>query len=299
MSKFLKKIVEKKKVSIIPLIHERVAGYEKARSIKIIHASEVTKDEDEAFCPRQYALMDLTKKKGKDRFISTALRITFDVGRNTQKMFNEKWLKDKMVGDWQCSSCKSERSMCKKPKGHCGKSGIYCNWEYEEPRVTSTVTGVSCGLDALLDLDQDKLVLTEVKSMKGEDFKKLEAPLAEHRLRTQLYLDSVADSDLKDKVNSNWAIILYVSKAYGNKVAPSILGGVHDDHFSPFKEFIIKADPEAIKMYKRKALAVKKFREEDAGIPLGICKTTLEKRAKYCPMIKECFSGMYPGTQDW
>ena len=76
---FLKKLADKQSGSLVQMLHERIAGMRKARPLHKIHASDLTYEKRE-FCPREYALTDITGKKRGDEFISTALQTTFDNG---------------------------------------------------------------------------------------------------------------------------------------------------------------------------------------------------------------------------
>ena len=76
--KFLKKEKEKKRKSLKLLLHKSIAKNHKARSNKILHASDLTKDD---FCAREFALYRKLEKQPPDQFVGTSLRLTFDYGR--------------------------------------------------------------------------------------------------------------------------------------------------------------------------------------------------------------------------
>lgn len=289
---FLKKLGDKNQTSIVQMLHERLAGMRKARPLKHVHASDLTHDSRE-FCPREYALTDLTHKKRPDEFISTALQTTFDNGSEIQARLNNDWLTDVMVGDWQCGSCGDTAKLCKKPKMSCGKSGIRCNWQYEEHRIVSPVSGISCGIDAMIDINKTRLKMVEVKTMAQDAFKTLAAPKAEHRIRTRLYMRCAREAGLSDIINTDSAKVLYISRGYGVKATPLPLPiGRMDAPFSPFKEFDVKANDESLDDLVELATQVKTFRETGL-MPSGVCKNYACERAKGCPVVKECFSGKY------
>ena len=100
-------------LSIIDRLRGTVGGYEKARPYKKIHASEVTKDN---FCPRKVALMDLSGKKLRDEFISTALKATFDVGNAISEVYRTNWAAQWTYGHWECRRCGEVKTFCTKPK---------------------------------------------------------------------------------------------------------------------------------------------------------------------------------------
>ena len=103
--KFLKTGTEmsKKSVGIKGLLEKHVGGFEKARSKKEIHASDLTKDVE--YCPREQRLMELTEKKQKDQWITFPLRLTFDEGNVRQGLLNNKYLANWMAGEWICDDC--------------------------------------------------------------------------------------------------------------------------------------------------------------------------------------------------
>jgi len=298
--KFAKKISLGKDVSVKTLIHQRVPGMEPPRSTHTIHASDLT-NEDKEFCPRAIILMDIAKKKGRATFIGTSLRLTYDLGRRLQDDFNNVWLSDVMHGNWLCISCKGFKTDCTKPMGHCGKTGITCNWMYREPRFMDGESGLDGGIDGVVDVGESKLRMVETKTIEKDGFGALKAPLSEHRLRTNLYLRLIAldGRDFAKKINTQVGHLLYICKGFGKKDEEIVKKkGVRDAAFSPFKEYKIKRDDSATDLLIAKARAVTVGRKS-GGVPCGICKTSMEKRAKICPVIKECWSGKYPAKVKW
>jgi hypothetical protein len=136
--------------------------------------------------------------------------------------------------------------------------------------------------------------IVEIKSMANDEFKSLHAPLTEHRLRTQLYLEILNDADLPsymENVSRDTAIILYCQKGYGVKLTAPVIDG--DYPFSPFKEFFVKRDTEAVTPFLESAGAVLDFRRS-GKMPSGVCPTSFCGRAQKCPVVSECFGGNYP-----
>lgn len=275
------------------LIHANVGGYEKPRPKHNIHASELT-NQDRDFCPRQYVLMDTYPVIDKARHIDTALETTFHEGRDKQARFNNEWLRDRMVGDWKCTSCGKVEKFTTAPGG-CSDAKMRCRWEYEEVRILDAITGASGGLDGLVMLKQgEKLRLVEVKIMDKDMFKKLVAPLAEHKTRTQLYLRLIARSKQPwaKQIDTKEASVLYIMRGFGMK----------DDNgdFSPFKEYTVVRDHKSVEEYASMAHAVTTARREpERGTPCGICKTLMAERAATCPVAKPCFSSKHPATITW
>lgn len=288
----------KKEVSIKNMIHSRLAGWEPPRPHGTIHASDLMKDVE--YCPREAAFMDLGLAKKKDSFIGTALRITFDHGRSMETNLRNNWLRDAVVGNWKCSVCGHVHELFgKAPKVKC-KCG-YHQWEYDEVRFLSPTSGISGGLDILVDVGETKLRIVELKSIDKDEFKKLEAPLAEHKFRTSLYLRLADESDqhISERVNTKSAHILYVSKSFGFKDETLKAAGIKDSPFSPFKEFVIPRNDEITDTPVAKARVLHSWRKHKQGMPCGVCPNGLIKRAQSCTAVGPCFSGAYQATLTW
>jgi hypothetical protein len=294
------KSIQNKKplISVKGELHKIIPHVEKGRSLNIVHASDVVKSD---WCPRKVALMQELKVKPPTSFIGTSLQTTFDDGRDFESQLTNKWLKLKVVGGWHCLSCNDVKINCKYPKGHCGRRGITCNWVYTEAVFTSVECGVSCSIDLLLDLNQSKLLLIETKIIVKDTFKKLEAPVAEHRLRTSLYLRLIAESGtlFSCSVNTNKAYILYKSRGFGIKDTEiRKYPGVKDASFSPFKEFIIKRNDEDTQNIVNRARCLLGFKNKK-GYPGGVCPSIHCDTANKCPVRQSCFSGDFPVQLTW
>lgn len=287
--KFLKDAHEQAfapKMSIINRLIDGLGGYEPARSHEVVHASDITK---ESFCPRQTALLDLTKGKKKDEWIEPAMRVTFDTGNVMADLFREKWGSGWVYGDWECVRCGAQRTFCVKPVCPCpAAKGLMCSWRYREMNFVSKTYDVSGSLDSVCDLGSPQLFVTELKIIAPTEFEKIVAPLPEHRIRTSLYLKLVEDSNsaYKIRLNLQKAKVLYISRAYGKK---------HDKYgqILPFKEFDVARDDKALGPALEKAKKVKEWRTLKK-MPAGVCATSADKLAKQCSMCSFCFSGKYP-----
>lgn len=273
------------KFSIIDLVQKNVGGFKPERSHKEVHASDITKED---FCPREYAMLDLTNGKKKDVYIPTALQTTFDMGEAVAGLTREKWVAKAAVGNWYCPKCGEHRSFTRHPGNGCVKSK-HCPWQYEEVKFESKTYGFTGSLDLIVDLGAPKYFVTELKIMAPDQFEKLLAPLAEHRIRTSIYMQLIEDSGspYAPSINVERARILYVSRGYGKKNQQA------GEEIIPLKEFEIVRDDLTSQPYLNKALEVKKFREHGV-IPAGICATPQDTRAKKCGACKACFSGAYP-----
>lgn len=286
------------KNSVKHLLHKHLSGYEDGRSLKLIHASELTKPE--GLCPRMYALADLVKAQPKDEWLSASSAMTFQIGRDQEKNIVQ-WFADmgKAVCHWKCIACGTLHEFQLRPHA-CKECGTK-RFDHKEVRFESAVTGASCGIDLLLVFGEQKLRPIEIKTIDKEEFKALKAPLAEHRWRTQLYLRIIDESShhTSKTIGTAEATILYVSKGGFGCLDPELKKwGLHED-FSPFKEFTVKRDDAATDALAARSKVVKDFRDGKVGMPCGVCASSMSKRAMGCPVKKECFSGEYPATYDW
>lgn len=287
MMDFLQKAINdaKKPASIIPLLDNHLSGYRKARGFKSIHASSLTREQTE-FCPREVALIDILGIKQKDEYISTSLQVAFDQGESLHQLARNTWLRGSAIGSWKCSHCKTILAFRKAPKHNCAVCGGK-NWDYLEENFISQTCDASGSLDILIDVGQPKYLLTEIKTMDKDQFKKLLAPLAEHRIRTNFYMWLVRDSGRieSEVINTDFAKVLYISKAYGSKN--------DEGQISPFKEFEVAYEPKILQPYIDKALKIKNFR--GIGImPDRICPTSFVGRVKSCTCPKDCWSQQFP-----
>jgi hypothetical protein len=278
------------KMSIIHRLKMNVGGTTPARSMAEVHASDATKPD---FCPRHWALMDTLAKTKKNEYLSTALAATFDMGNATADLVKEHWLGDSSIGNWKCKTCGDQRTFCSKPEAGCKKQ-LGCNWRYVEMVFDSVYSGITGSIDVMVELGSMKVVPTELKIIKVEDFEALKTPLAEHSLRTKLYLKLISDSTsvYKDRINLHEAHVLYVSRGYGKKNLD------HNGEILPFKEYVVARDDAAVMPLMHNARQIKIFREDEKHpMPSGICTLPTDKYAKGCSTCGACFSGNYPAAQ--
>ncbi len=296
---FLKRSVDKVgKLIIKDLLHSKVGGSEPARGQQTIHASDLTKQNNQwgvGYCPREVRLREVMPDAPKrpPQFLPVATAVTFNEGRDKQKRLNEDWLVDIMYGDWVCLSCTVRREFCLRPEEIDDEYQHVHVWQYEEPRIIDYISKTSGGLDAIVDVGREKLHIIECKIMKADDFKSLVAPLSEHRVRTKLYLRQVAGSRQKfaKKIETDYAHILYIMRGHGCKQ--------EDGRISPFKEFIVERDDAEVQHYIGMAHALTLSRQDDKIFPAGVCNTQMDSRAVKCPLSKVCFSSKFTGNITW
>jgi len=276
---FLKNVV--KKTSIVSLLHGSMSAYDKHRGIDEVHASDMTRAEE--FCPKEYAIHHTIGKAKKGFAIAAPMRHTFDMGVDIGNRVCNEYLVEFALGDWKCASCNAVRSFQKKPKTGCDRQDVNCNWRYEEVRLK--IPPITCGFDLFLDVGKPKARLIELKTIIKEKFVELKAPLAEHRLRTNLYLRMIAESPLEDRVETDIGHVLYIAKSYGN-------WNPDEGILTPFKEYGVERDDTQTDAMVARAAEYKTYRET-GKIPKRICASATCKRAKTCKVVQECFSGKF------
>jgi hypothetical protein len=291
-AKFKKASELKSEQGLKYLLHKELAVTDPPRSIKTLHASELTR-EDIEFCPRERAFLLRDGDNRKDGRLGTSLNVTFQVGRFYEEMVRDKWLRKYALGNWKCLACDHLHEYQTVPEtcDNCSMDGDVCL--YLEPRAYSPEYDCSCGIDMLLWKDEI-LTPVEIKTIDKDQFRELHAPLSEHRKRTQFYLDLLSHSTWMDfdvKLNLDFGYLLYCCKGFG--FADNMEGrqGISDAKFSPFKEYKVKrGDGKALQSVYAKALAVKKFHTDGVVPKREICPTITCKRAKRCTYRETCFS---------
>ena len=299
MVSFLKKVAKMApEGSVKYLLHTHLSGFSSGRPLLKVHASALTKPE--GLCPRMYALSDVTKAEPPDEYLTASQFMTFQIGRDQEENIVN-WFADmgRAICHWKCVGCGTVHEFCSRPV-KCKTCGVKA-FKPKEVRFESAVSGASCGIDMLVNLGQGKLRPIELKTMDKEEFKALKAPLAEHRLRTRLYLRII--SEAKEPwgklVNQKEANILYVSKGGFGCADDELAKWGLSEKFSPFKEYKITRDDSETDALSDRAKVVKDFREKKIGMPHGLCPTAMHKRSHGCPMKGACFSGKYPPKHDW
>lgn len=296
-----KKDQESAQDSIRLHLHNALANKQKARPTKRVHASEMWKSDmfgqSGEFCPREYALLDILEKRRPDEYIKTCSQMVFHFGHHVADIVIQALAeKGKAVGHWKCQYCEHLYKFQKRPR-ECSECE-HDKFDYIECRFKSKETDMSCGVDLLVPTLSGKHRIVELKSIKDEEFKKLEAPLQEHKRRTNLYMRIVEDSKgtRSKKINTQEAVVLYVSKGgYGCKDSNLHKEGITDGPFSPFKEFLVKRDDTVTQVKWEHTRTLKEWREGKRPMMKGLCPTRVCGRAQSCSVVEACFSGKWQG----
>jgi hypothetical protein len=279
--------------SVKRVLHHVMRDVQDHRGWLPIHASDITKEGNEEFCPRQVVLHLIDGDMPNKQSISTCTQFMFDLGRFIESLVRDKYLRDYVFGHWICDSCGAETDTPMMFPGSCGCGSTAIT--YKELNLKRFGIA-SCGVDMLVRLPGDeKFTLYEIKSLERKYFEELMGPKSEHLNRTRLYLGFAGDDpELKDIVHLDHAKILYVCKGWGKKENIDLMDGVREK-FTPFVEFDVKASPETVEYYDKRIIPVKEFYDKGV-VPSGICKTPNSPRAKYCPKKSTCFSA-YPAGE--
>lgn len=275
------------------LLHGHLAGSRPGRSRKRVHASDLTRSPE--WCPREQALLDVLGGGPRDEWLGTCEVLSYDVSRAVQDLVTGYFADmGRAWGPWRCRHCRRVTHVGP-PVSHCPECdrGLLA---YREPRFRSAVSGISCGIDLLVDVGEPLLRAVEVKALKLDDYKAVVAPLAEHRDRTNLYLRILSESDSPhaERVDHDVASVLYVAKAGWGQHDRTLRG---DKPFRPFKEFEVRRRDEDTQLYTDRARAYAITFREEGTMPEGVCPTSFCERAKACRVSAPCFSGDHPAGQ--
>jgi hypothetical protein len=273
------------KRDLVNVLIKNMGRHYPERSHKTVHASDVTKP---GFCPRQYRLMDVLGLERPDRYVPPALQATFDVGNMTARLVTDEWMGQSVIGHWECVRCTKERLWEKKPQKTQCAAGGHCQWTYKEVQFVHSQSGMSGSIDMMADLGQSVVTAVELKIIKPEDFASIVGPLAEHRVRTRVYLKLIAEStsQFRHCVDTSHAKVMYVSRGFGKKHAETGM-------ILPFKEYDVLRDDQSVQPYFDLAQSVADARKTQKMITFKPCDSLGCSQAKACPVVQQCFSGEY------
>lgn len=274
-------------------LHKQLSTIEAGRPLDRVHASDVTLPG--GICARMYALHDVMHSEPPSRSMSASQAATFRLGHMVEEeIIRQLNAAGVALTNWLCASCGVIEEMTTEPP-QCDTCGCR-HFNPTNHRYVSLKTGISASVDVHADLGDGKLTLCETKSIDKDEFKKLEAPIAEHRLRTNLYLRTVAESNspYKSKVHLTHGIVLYQSKGGFGCKDPTVAAWGFDDNFSPWKEYVVKRNDLDTDPLLDEPMKVKRFREGDRVVPTRVlCNALHDSRAARCPQRRVCFNPSY------
>lgn len=190
---------------------------------------------------------------------------------------------DRRYGWWRCLACGTTRYFGKPPKKpceHCKASAAAT--VYQEHGIILRKPLVVSGHPDMFCMSEEELLrVAEIKTMEGDAFDKLVAPVIDHVWQLQTYMWAAPlDKKLPVKIDSGVGYIFYVTKR-GRK------------DFFPLKCFPVAWDRGLVMRIKEKlSLYTKGIEQYPKNLPAPIdeCKDKhwSSWRAKNCVALQEC-----------
>jgi len=231
-------------------------------------------------CPRESVLgfrheLELQTRLGIQQ------RTTFDLGnafhewmQNTPAYFG-----NRRVGWWQCMACGHVRfGYPPKAKCQCGAAVKAIRYKEHYMRLDNPL--VSGHPDLFYAVTKDDVRVMELKTVNGDEFKKLTAPLSDHVFQVNGYMHYLRmDKTLPIRLNGDTAFIIYASKQ-------------HTVTTIPYKAFLIKRSAEIVAVIEKMLEEFTQGINDTAYLPslLAECEQTGWNcaRARRCPVLDYC-----------
>lgn len=236
----------------------------------LIHATSAL---DSDFCPRENWIM---RDEGTTNYRSAtgAMRIVWALGRAAETHVRNQLLaqfSSRAVGRWSCD-CGSDSSVGLLDLNlTCSRCGSKLNHYNEESVEFGGIVG---NADFVLQDDDGREVVFEVKSMKKEHFESLQSPLPDHirQAKTYIYLRSHNGRSVDPRPR-----LIYVAKDYSTT-------GVYKE----FRSVSANLDnPEAF--FRAMLEEVSEAIGESIPSRLPVCPSVESPRAKRCSCVSSCF----------
>jgi len=238
-------------------------------------------------CPRRYALQILSGETGL-KPVREQDRIVWAIGRavedHIRTQFARAVKRRGVIGKWRCACGATKREGPYSPAEKCGTCGRGLN-VYREITLFDHDYRIAGNPDILyLRPDNHKVRTVEIKSIKRENFDKLEVPQATHVVQASVYrrLGLINEMPMDDQVS-----IVYGSKDY------SFRG-------SAYKEFHVDPTPDdQLDLMWQSAMEVKDYLnlyDPESGtrptLPprLAACTSVKSPMAKQCEQCGSCFA---------
>lgn len=272
-------------------------GFWSEKKIGIPRASSIDK-----VCIRCCVLMAKNPIVKAKEYVSGDLNLIFEWGnafhssaQNTPALIKDKYRR----GWYQCQACEkilgfggvpSKTFECKYCKAK--RSAIIYYEHKMEVNKPFYLTGHP---DLFVELIENELTITELKTMSGKEFKALEKPLAEHVIQVTSYMIGMPHDESKlvipkkYKINTESAIIIYVTKEAISK------------DIKPRKAFRVKRNKVFEGMIMEKLMSFKKgFENYPKDLPecepLCIRNNFQSGTSKDCPAINLCKNAFFKGN---
>lgn len=236
-------------------------------------------------CMRAYALGNLKKLKAKE-FISFSRQLTFDIGNAIHEWLQNSpdYFGDQRRGYWKCLSCNYVTYFSKPRVTPCPKCGANPTaFKYEEALlILREPYNISGHPDLFIEPEHapGSMRIVEFKTMDGDKFASLKAPLVEHMWQVNAYMWMCQEDPIliPTNIDSQLAYIVYISK----KEKQGML---------PMKTFLVKRNLEIITEIKEKlAVFNQAIKAKQPPEPLLECiKTGFNGwSSRYCPVKEHC-----------
>lgn len=192
-------------------------------------------------CIRAHVIATKFNVEGKQR-LTAGERLTFAIGdlvhswvQNTSDV-----LGDNRYGWWKCEACGARSGFGGPRRRKCKNCGAKSETvKYEEVHIKTGPPFPCSGHPDMFIMKQGRLRLLEIKTMNGEDFKKLLMPLATHQWQIQFYMMACKqDPQIGKFIDPTVGYVLYIPKAH-----------IRD---SPYKMFVVERDKAILDAIKLK-----------------------------------------------
>lgn len=147
-------------------------------------------------------------------------QVTFDIGSALHKWIqnSDAYFGDQRRGTWQCNACGKVRLFGKPPIEGCTKCGADIQaMEYRELELLMhepyRVTGHPDLFIEPFDA-KGKIRVVELKTMSGDRFERLNAPLIEHvwQIQTYMWACHTKAFDIGVRIDNEYGYIVYITK---------------------------------------------------------------------------------------
>jgi len=211
------------------------------------------------------------------------LQVTFDIGHATHYFMqnSRRYFRNVAVGWWECAACGWKR-FGRVQAQTCPKCGAHPRAFFysEHHMLLDNPFRLSGHPDMFLEVASGEYRVTEIKTINGEAFKDLCAPLGDHIVQVTGYMMGLEhDKSLPIRVNTQSALIIYVSKAATKGQSP--MKAFHVGRTEAYENMIL----EELDHLQR---AVDDPGHNPPGDTRCIESNWQVYRAKVCPVRKEC-----------
>ena len=235
-------------------------------------------------CVREHVL-GYRFELSRSEVIWASLAETFLVGeavhwflQNDPRVFG-----DKLVGYWKCHAC-GNRVFGTRPKEEsCSQCGALIEATFYDEFWTKVIRddmAFNGRIDGFFKMDErgKKLYIGEYKTIEGNAWQELTAPLMDHVFQLHCYLIFAPLAGFPEPLHDNRGIILYVSKSHQRDY--------------PVKAFWVNRDKDLSDLIVARATEARKYIKSGKGFPkpLDNCIDTDWRGSSSvsCPAAKKC-----------